>query len=110
TAAAIVLRKQREIDLAVGAAPQADALAAQIEQRDDRPRLPLVEMSRDFAAVAEAACSPHRDSVVELAIDHRRVGQFDAAPHPILTRLERGAQLAAHLWLVQLQDFAIRRS
>ena len=50
-------------------------MASQIEQRDDRARLSLVEMRRDFAAVAEAARRPHRDSVVELAIDHRRVGQ-----------------------------------
>src|SRR5208283_4840513 len=50
TAAAVVLREDRQIDVAVGAAPQADALASQIEQRDDRASLSLVEMRRDFAA------------------------------------------------------------
>src|SRR5271163_542219 len=54
TAAAEVLREHRQIDIAVGATAQADALASQVEQRDDRPRLPLVELRRDFAAVAEA--------------------------------------------------------
>src|SRR5271167_3316702 len=108
TAAAEMLRENRQINLAVGAAAEADALAAQIEQRDDGAGLTLVEMRRDFAAVAEAARRPHRYAVVELAIDHRGLRQFEAAAHRILPRLEGVAQLAAHPRLVQFQDFAIR--
>src|ERR1700691_2049803 len=66
-------------------------------------------MRRDLAAVADAARAPHCDSVLELAVDLRRVGQFDTPAHRVLARLERTAQLAAHPRLAQLQDFAIRR-
>src|SRR3984957_18912765 len=104
TATAEMLRENRQIDIAVGAASQADALAAQVEQRDNSARLTLVELSRDFAAVAEAARGPHRGAVVKLAIDHRRLRQFEAAAHRVLARLERGAQLAAHPRLAQFQN------
>src|ERR1700683_4732217 len=105
TPAAEMLRKKRQINLTVGAAAQADALAAQVEERDDGAGLALVEMRRDFAAIAEAARRPHCDAVVELAIDHRGLRQFEAAAHRILARLERVAQLAAHPRLAQFQDF-----
>ena len=84
-----MLREDRQINVAVGAAPQADALAAQVEQRDNGTRLTLVEMRGDFAAVAEAACRPHRGPVVELAIDHRRLRQFRVVPEFGLDRRAR---------------------
>src|ERR1700735_1254335 len=107
TTTAEMLCKDRQINVAVGAAAEAHALAAQVEQRDDGARLALVEIRRDFAAIAEAARGPHRDAVVELAIDHRGLRQFEAPAHRILARLERVAQLAAHPRLVQFQGVAI---
>src|SRR5579885_3790062 len=58
-AAAENSRERRQIDLGVGAAAEAHALAAQIEERDHGARLALVERGRDFAAVAEAAGAAH---------------------------------------------------
>ena len=102
------LSEQRQIDVGIGTAPEAHALAPQIEQCDDHLVLSLVKLRRDLAAVAEAASGAQRDAVVELAIDHRRVSEFDTAAQPILARLEGGAEPAAHPGFAELQNFAIR--
>ena len=72
------LSQGRQVHIAVRAAPETHTLAAQIEQRDNRLMLAIIQSCGDFAAVAEAAGGSQLDSALELAIEGGQACELDA--------------------------------
>src|SRR5882724_3690293 len=101
-------RQRREIDFRIGAAAEAHALAAQVEQRDHRARLSLVERRRNFAAIAEAAGAADLDAVVEHAIYDRGARELERLRHRLPPGLQRRAHPPRQLRFAQAQNLAVR--